>query len=175
MGRRKNLADDYNWLSVIGVDPGGTCGRGVGCFRPRDLDSTRDETLILRHFASGVVGGPEQRMCRELIDLFEAWPDAAIVSERFSLRTFSSDDELLSPVRINAVLGFWAAENGRPFFLQNAGDAAAAFPDHMIGSPRLWSSSKDARMGTKHMLLFIRRARMTKTIRQQMRWPVLPD
>lgn len=174
MGGIRHFPDRYSQLSAVAYDPGSMLGWAVGTFSLRDLDSDKDESKILRHWAAGVCGGSEHSVIKEALDLAETWPNAALVTERFHLHTAVTSDEVLSPVRINAVLDYWAWCVRRPLFGQNSGDAINTFGDDRLRAAGLWSDGKDARLATAHLLLFIRRCRLPKvgkTIRDAMNWP----
>jgi len=163
-------------LCVVAIDGGATSGWAVGTFTVADLDSPKDEYKVLKHWAAGVCGGDEHEMLDELVGLLEVWDDAAVVVERFHLRPGmpTMDDELLSPVRVNAVVDHYLWDEDRPVYFQNPGDAMSTFPDELLEKWQLWSPSVDARIATAHLLLFVRRLRLPKVgkvIRDQMGWP----
>jgi hypothetical protein len=98
---------DNGWATVIGIDPGGTTGWSVMCVEP-DCLSDPDVSVLksIVHFAQGQVDGDEDDQAESLVGLIAAWPNAAVVVENFTLRTFKMSKELLSPVRITAKVGY---------------------------------------------------------------------
>lgn len=90
--------------TIIGYDPGGTSGWAVVGIHMEAIEDP--EYLIQDNIAfwsiGEITGRNENHHAREMLALARAWPGAKLVGEKFTLRKFSSDDDLLSPVRINA-------------------------------------------------------------------------
>ena len=165
------LDADHGWLSVLAFDCGGSTGWSVGTITARALTGTQPLHKALRHHASGVIVGQELSVCKQILDLCEVWPDAVIVLEDFILRTAVRGREALSPVRINAVVGYFAWQNGRRVFLQQPVDAKKAWPDTRLRETGLYKTGPDhVRDADRHLMLFLQKLRDKRKLREQA-WP----
>lgn len=175
---RKKARDDEPspWASVIAIDPGGTTGWSVIMVHPDSL--IEDDVSILgniEHFAQGQSVGHEHAQEKELLELIDAWPDAAIVIEDFILRKQLRDRGLLSPVRITEVLDFACWMNNRRTFKQQPSAAKGAVTDDRLKSWGLYvreGGMEHARDATRHGLHFLRRTKEKPSLRK-MAWPYL--
>lgn len=69
----------------------------------------------IAHFETGEFHGDEDDQTDALLELVDAWPvSTPIVGEKFILRTFRSDEALLSPVRIYAKVEYGLRRRGIP-------------------------------------------------------------
>lgn len=151
--------------------------------RPRDLVVERGKFApeiprIVRHFAAGEIGGLEVEQNDQLAELLDQWSDAAAVGEDFKLRKFLVDDEVFSPIRINACMEWHLHQYGRPLFKQSSSLAKNTWTDDRLkmaksnGMP-WWVVGRDhARDGVRHAATFIKRAREQADLRGRA-WPHL--
>lgn len=183
MGRKqKPIIDDLDngWATVIALDPGGTTGWSVMCVYADSL--VDDEVSILRsiaHRAHGQINGTERQQCTDILDLIAAWPYAAVVIESFTLRKFTMSSELLSPVRIGAVIeyalwrgGLGVMPAGRPLFWQSPALAKKTATDERLREWKLWErdGEQHARDADRHAITFLRSAKGRTRIRAAA-WP----
>lgn len=166
------------WVEVLAYDPGGTTGWAVTCMRPATLLSDKPITRkLLTHFAHGQIVGSENEQVDQLVELVDIWPQAAVVGESFVQRirnTGLETDVAYSPVRINAVLKWWLATEDRFLYKQTAEQAKSKMTDERLEerklSPDGGHSTRHARDGVRHALLFLERARQQKGLRHNA-WP----
>lgn len=90
-----------------------------------------------------------------------------VLSEDFILDTFSSDRELLSPVRRNAVLEWHCQELHIPFVTQPREIAMSTATNERLQRWGFYTKQKDVRAAVKHGLTFIRRCHDDRKLRQQ--------
>lgn len=84
----------------------------------------------------------------------------AVVTERFTLRQMDMDDDLLAPVRLNAMLGREMRRVVRmPLWYQTPSDAKRTCTDARLKNWNVYeaSSGKHARDADRHSILFMRR------------------
>lgn len=162
------------WTTVVALDPGGTTGWSVLAVHPESLVDVEIPILAnIEHWAQGQSVGHEHKQEAELVELLDAWPDAAVVIERFVLRKMLRGEELLSPVRITAVLEFELSKSGRVAFKQQPSEAKGTATDDRL---RAWSlyrregGEEHARDATRHGITFLRRAKERPKLRH-MAWP----
>lgn len=93
--------------TVVAFDPGGTTGWAVLSVHP---DAVRDQRCSIldnvTHAAWGQFTGNEFVQVDAMVALCAQWLGAARVTEQFILLKSTTDDRLLSPVRINAALRY---------------------------------------------------------------------
>lgn len=170
----KRDEDISPWISVVAIDPGGTTGWAVLMVHPEAL--TDPDTSILgniEHFASGQVGGDERHQVKELLELLDVWPEAAVCIEDFVLRKMLRDRALLSPVRITAVLDYAMWRAGRRTFKQAPSEAKGIATDDRLRSWGLYireGGEEHARDATRHAITFLRRAKEKPRLRH-LAWP----
>lgn len=165
--------EESPFVTSIWLDPGGTTGWCVMSVLAEAL--ARTEVSILDnifHWTSGQVGGDENDQADEIAELICAWPGALVGIESFDLRQFRKDKDLLSPVRLGAMIQ-WAAVRGG-----GAGQKADAPPavvewqtpslamktatDEALqawGLYRREGGEQHARDATRHAITFYRRCK----------------
>lgn len=182
--------EETGWAVVVAYDPGGTTGWSVMCLKPQALLGKRmngDRAHILAikpvpssltHFAAGEITGPEPEQCDQLAELIDMWADCAVVGESFKLRKYLTEDEVFSPIRINACMNWHLYGSGRALHTQTPQMAKSKWTDDRLkraksmGQP-WWVVGKDhARDGVRHAGLFIDRARQQPELRGRA-WPHL--
>lgn len=90
-----------------------------------------------------------------------------ILSEDFILDTFSSDRDLLSPVRRNAVIEWFCFDFKIPFVTQPREIAMSTATNERLQRWGFYINQKDVRAAVKHGLTFIRRCHDDRKLRQQ--------
>lgn len=189
----KYTSETTGWATVMAYDPGGTTGWSVMCVDPVALLVKRDKSVlkprtyaaaqkpipaVLRHFAAGEITGPRPEQCDQLAELIDMWADCAVVGERFTLRKFLQDDDLLEPERFNACMEWHLYGTGRPLHKQTPEQAKSKWNDDRLKRAKSlgqawWVVGKDhARDGVRHAGLFLDRARMQPELRGRA-WPHL--
>ena len=159
---------DNGWATVISIDPGGTTGWSVMCVEPDCLAEADVSVLAsIVHYTSGQVDGNENDQAEALVGLISAWPNAAVVVENFTLRTFKQSRELLSPVRITAKIDYVMHRGiedvhpaGRRIWLQEPSMAKSTATDARLkewGLYRREGGEEHARDATRHGITFLRR------------------
>lgn len=125
------------------------------------------------------ITGPEDEQADEIVEL--CWAvreryrgDFPLLLEDFSLRKFSRDAALLTPVRLNAKIeyGVHLAADDWPgavsVFKQPAALAMSTISDDRMKSYDLYAvGQKNARMAMAHALTFLRRARESASLRKK--------
>lgn len=179
MGRRSGTAlnphDEVEvvasgWANVIAIDPGGTTGWSIFMVHPDAL--CQDDISVLEnveHWSHGQIVGDEDHQAKEIMELIEAWPDAAVVMEDFILRTYRKDRDLLSPVRIASKvefgLKFWPGLGGQrnsTIMFYQPTSTLAAVPDSRLqqwGFYEREGGQQHARDADRHALHFLRRCK----------------
>jgi hypothetical protein len=167
------------WASVVAYDPGGATGWTVMAVNPKDmLVNTRELHKVVRHFAHGEIGGGEMERTDQLTELCDSWEDAAVVGESFTLAKFSQDDELFSPMRINARVEWFLHGYGRNLFTQTAAMAKSRWTDERLkmckslGKPWYIPGPDHQRDAVRHAALFLGRCRDQAALRAKA-WPHL--
>lgn len=163
------------WANVCAVDAGGGVGWSVFCVHPEALIDDGVPILgNIQYWSAGVLAGPEYRVTVGAVNFCAQWPDGAVVGESFDVRKKIRSAEYLSPVRINAVLDYENRRRwGREMFMQSASDAKKTCPDERLKAWNLYTVGPDhARDATRHAVLFLRRAKANKLLRERA-WPKL--
>jgi len=141
-------------------------------------DASRPIPQTLKHFAAGEITGPRPEQCDQLAELIDMWADCAVVGEKFTLRKFLQDDDLLEPERFNACMEWHLYGSGRPLFVQTPEQAKSKWNDDRLKRAKSlgqswWVVGKDhARDGVRHAGLFLDRARQQPELRGRA-WPHL--
>jgi hypothetical protein len=177
--------DSSGWANVIAIDPGGTTGWSVMMVHP-DALSEPDVAILgnLEHWSHGQFYGDEDSQAKQVMELVECWPDAAVVMEDFILRRSSKDRDLLSPVRMASKVEFglkwWPGLGGirrkMPVFYQPT-SVLAAIHD---GRLREWGFYDEeggmvhARDADRHALYFLRDCKNPKK-GKELRLKAWPD
>lgn len=138
----------------------------------------------IKHWVCGDTKHNEDQMASEMLELYDAWPDAAIGIESFRVRQLAVE---LSPVTITAKIqyGFWLMEKweaeeegrevGRPrwMFKQEPSLAKRTLTDDRQREYGLWEPGPDhKRDATKHCYTFLQRAQEKPRLRA-VAWPHL--
>lgn len=144
----------------ITFDPGGVTGWSVFCIHDKAMVDPEYKILDnIQHWAAGEFWGKEDRIVDDMLELCATWPRARITTEDFVLLKFSQDRELLSPVRINAVLQYGLRGAGRHLYYQGSGIALTSVTDDRLkqwGFYTATAGKKDARSAVKHNLTVLR-------------------
>lgn len=184
------------WANLVWADPGEVSGWSTFSVHHQAL-SDPDVRILdnVQHWTCGEIFGDEWRQTDQLIELYDAWDDAACGSEDFILRQYRKDRTLLVPVRINARLDYWLAQRVLParrrndegwwefleprrLFLQQSEMALRTMPDRVLQEIGYWtrtvmpSGLDHARDATRHALTFLRRAKQQERLRKEA-WPDL--
>lgn len=117
-------------LSILWFDPGGITGWAHLCLDVRAFSRPSNKALkFLRYWECGEFEGDEHTICRSAIDLvwntkFGGGRTSPVVvgSEQFDLVQTLGGNELLSPVRINAVIDYGVAAYGVRMEYQQRGE-----------------------------------------------------
>lgn len=173
----KFTSEVTGWASVVAYDPGGATGWSVMAVNPKDLlTNTRELHRVIKHFAHGEIGGPEMERIDQITELCDSWNDAAVVGEGFVLAKFSQDEELFSPMRINACVEWFLHGYGRVLFKQSAQTAKSRWTDERLkhcksaGKPWYVPGPDHQRDAIRHAALFLGRARDQPKLRANA-WP----
>jgi hypothetical protein len=185
-------SDEADPPAVLAIDPGGTTGWCVLQVHPAALVDDRYSILgNIQLMTAGEVTGSEARQVYELLNMAREWPSAAIVVEDFILRNFQQSRDLLAPVRITAALK-WSLWCGltvgdktankvstfpdrpiRPVYTQTPEEAKTTCSDERLKSWHLYAaSSPHARDAKRHALLFMRRTKAKRGLRE-LAWPAV--
>ena len=175
--KKYSRTDLVEYPVVLAIDPGKTTGWSVMMVHPEAL--TDPEVSILQNidpWIHGEIDCTDENFGIDALDeLIECWPGAAIVFESFSLRKFSSDEDLLSPVRINATLGYLRWRCAVRVFYQSSEMAKRTATDARL---QLWGMYESegglvhARDADRHGITFLRRAKTTPRLRNAA-WPYI--
>lgn len=118
---------------LVWFDPGGTTGWCVVTVHPDAL--LRPDIPMLPnilHCAAGHFGGSEADNIRQCLELIADWPGLVVGVESFRLRSRVSSTELLSPVRIRAVLDYACWLDRKPVVVQAPATALSAMTDDRL-------------------------------------------
>lgn len=175
------------WATTVWVDPGGTTGWGVMSVDPYILTCDKPIHHNIAHWACGDTHGNENQMSSEMLELYDAWEDAAIGCESFVIRKFLQHREFLSPVRVRAKIeyGLWLQEKwqadeddrpmgrGRWLFTQEPSLAKRTLTDERQRQWNLWEPGPDhKRDAVKHCYTFLQRCQEKPRLRATA-WPML--
>jgi len=171
------LADGM--IPLVGIDPGGTTGLCAAAV-PRGTIFADDPYAGVSILWYDQVTGNEQEQVAKIIGLarwisMEYGGLFPLVIESFTLRMFSQDESLVSPVRIIAgVKQELRAENLSPapayLFQQSPSTAKTVCPDRRLKQWDLyWGGQQHARDALRHVVTFLRRAKERENLRQ-MAW-----
>ena len=182
--------------TVIGIDPGGTTGWSVMVVHPEALVD-RDVPVLgnIQYHGNGQISAiptngtgkvakaldlsAAERLCIRalLADVLVRWPGAALIIEDFLLRKRTADRELLSPVRLTAVLEWSVEDLGLQMSLhrQQPSEAAAVATDDRLKDWGLYKRAGGmghARDADRHSITFLRKAKQRGSVRGAA-WPHL--
>jgi hypothetical protein len=180
--------------TVIGIDPGGTTGWSVMVVHPEALVD-RDVPVLgnIEYHGNGQITSiptngkavkalelsiAERLAVRSLIaDVLIRWPGSALVIEDFLLRKRTMDRELLSPVRLTAILE-WEVENldlHMHLVRQQPSQAKGVATDERLRQWGLYKRAggmQHARDADRHAITFLRTAKQRGSVRGAA-WPHL--
>ena len=151
---------DPDQYIVLAVDPGGTTGWCVVGVHPDALSGDPEIRILenVEFWTCGQFEGAENDQSDEIVELVATWPSARLVLEEFILRKPSMGRELLSPVRISAVID-WAVRP-RYWVRQQPALAMTTITDDRQKDMGLWVPGKEhARDAIKHAFTFLKRQR----------------
>lgn len=186
LGDPRDLEDEAypGFAKLLWLDPGGTTGWCVMVLHPDALDNS--EVSILENLAlvrygqipgAGMADESEQLAVSRILNTLESWPGCAYGTESFRLRQFTKDLELLTPVRVNAVVKYtlWAGGWGR-LWEQQPALAKTTAPDVRLKEWGLYDthSGPHARDAVRHAITFLRRCKQREALRR-MAWPAIYD
>jgi hypothetical protein len=175
------------WAVTVWVDPGGTTGWAVMAVDPEVLVDDKPIHHNIAHWACGDVHHNENVMASEMLALYDAWDDAAIGIESFTVRKFLRHQEFLSPVRVRSKIeyGLWLMEKwdaeeagramgrGRHLWTQEPSLAKNTLSDDRQREWGLWEAGADhKRDAVKHCYTFLQRAQEKPRLRANA-WPGL--
>lgn len=176
-------------LIVVSFDPGGTTGWAVHQAGINALE-VGGWTFARQGHLSWDYGEFQDRsewyMVDQMVQLVrEAWSFLregagdllAVVNEDFQLRQFSTDRNLLSPVRINSAFRYTMRGSGVPCFLQQPSDALFSITDERLRLWNLWQehpgkTKKELdhrRDAQRHGIFFVRKFASDEKIRSIVR------
>lgn len=161
---------------IVALDPGGTTGWSILKVHPVALLDPEFAILSNIEFnVSGQFTGSENGQAKSCLDLIAEWPGAAVVVESFILRKFSSDEDLLSPVRLTAKLeyGLWLLD--RTCFKQQPSEAKSTATDDRLKAWGLYRSEggeQHARDAVRHNITWFRKCKQKAALRAYS-WPHL--
>lgn len=164
---------------VVAFDPGGVTGWAVFGVRMKGMiDPYRKILSNIAWWKTGEFFGSEEAMALSMADLAIAWDDAHLVMEDFILRRFSTDRDLLSPVRVQARFEQTMAikKDARPLILQPVDLVKERMSDERLRQAGLGiydatTGQKDARMAAKHALVWLIRAKKMILLNQATKVP----
>jgi len=162
--------------TVVAYDPGGVTGWAVFTVHPDALTDPEIRVMnnVLYH-GCGEFYGDEYKQVDQMLELADAWPDAALVTENFVLYDSSAgrkDDALLTLVRLNAALSYELRRHDRDrrLFRQNAALAKDSMGDDRLKLCGYYNCSKGsahARDADRHALLFLRSLKSKPPLRTE--------
>lgn len=189
---RKRIIFKYEELVnspvVISVDAGGTTGWSIMQVHPEALVDPDVPILAnIEHWAHGqiVSNGKDGKFSKdredatvdELLELAESWGGAVWVLEDFILRKPSMARELLTPVRINAILGYALSALETHIVYQMPDFAKRVASDARLREWHLYERSggmEHARDADRHGIVLLRRMKEKSALRGAL-FPYLYD
>lgn len=153
--------------TVLAFDPGGTTGWSLITV-PKMLLSTRDSPITelfdaRKDWQHGQISGNECDQVDAMLRLCRLHFHACIVIEDFTLRRFDHDKEMLSPVRLTAMLDYalHARSDRRTTFRQQPSEAMQIATDTYLKQLNLYERKGGmghARDADRHAVLWLRKA-----------------
>ena len=168
---------------VVAFDPGETTGWSrmwVGTEYLADKSDVHQPHEMLHGHDHGQINGPVVEQAAAMMALVnEASPNpnrVCVVVEDFILRRHTKGRELLSPVRITAMLEVLLRQHSMPKFqLQQPAEAKNVVTDERLKMWGLYESKgalRHARDADRHALLWLRKCKENYG-RAQKSWPIL--
>lgn len=153
--------------TVLAFDPGGTTGWSLLTVPAKMLVSR--ECSLTKLFESrldwkhGQICGPEPVQTTEMLRLCRLNRRACILVEDFTLRMFNQDKEILSPVRLTAMLDYalHSRYDTRTTFRQQPSEAMDVVTDAYLKQLGLYERKGGmghARDADRHAVLWLRKA-----------------
>ncbi len=159
-----NMEDEaLFWPRVLWIDPGKVSGVACVWLDPVGLESNWPLPRCVLATMSGYLYGAEVGQAKAFINLaalLDEAPGLAVGVESFILGQFNLSPDLLSPVRIRAMLDFHFATDGRELWAQSASDAKTSVTDARLRLWGLYESGPDhIRDAMRHCLLWAKKIR----------------
>lgn len=147
--------------TTVSFDPGVTTGWAVIAVRKAAIKVYTKKILSnIVWWSAGEFDGKYDSQADEMLLLVDAWPDARVVVEGFTLRKFSRDEELLSPVEIRAKLEYGLHLRNRTMITQQPSLAKTTISDDRLKALGFWTGlSPHARDAIRHNITWLRRAK----------------
>lgn len=170
-----------NQYHLVAFDPGGVTGWAAFSIHKRAFADIRARVLEhVKWWSTGEFEGTEREILKQCIDLahrakFGGMPfnaETDIVSEDFDLVQTLGGKELLSPVRINAVLAWELEGRGIPFHLQNRSMRTNQTRERLIAMG-FKPAGKDSLAALQHGITWLKRLKK-ESIRKPLPW-ALPE
>jgi hypothetical protein len=148
-------------FTVIAIDPGVTTGWALFAIDKKAMADPSQKLLShVMCWRAENLEGDENAQASTLLSLLRSRPSAHVVVEDFTLRKFTRDRELLSPVRIAAKLDYGMYLERREIAWQQPSLAMSTLTDERLKGIGLWDRlSAHQRDAIRHALTYLRRAR----------------
>lgn len=160
--------------TVTWFDPGGVTGWAVVSVHPvAVIDPKYRITENITHLAVGHFTGSEFDMVDSMVDLCNAWPEAAHGTESFILMTANISEVVLAPVRLNAALRYGLGRKVK-LWKQMPALAKTTMTDERLRDIGLYEQTvgkEHGRDALRHALTFWRRVKSQPALRRE----VFPD
>lgn len=167
------MATDPNMLHLLAVDPGGTIGWARFAVDRHAFSRPENKVMAnLRHWDCGELSGTEHEQLVCLVGIMQQMmygampytPDTQVVAEDFELSQLIGGANLLSPVRINAVLHWEAVRLGAKFHTQKRSMRTGITRERLrlFGFTRK-SYRKDEFAAMQHGVTWLRRLKIAST------------
>jgi hypothetical protein len=163
---------DAQQVHVLWFDPGGITGWAHLCFALRGFSRPSEKALRwLTYWQCGEFAGSEADQCDQAIQFawqarfHERLSDVHVGTEDFDLVQTRGGKELLSPVRINAVLEYNLSTYSIPLRYQRRADRMHVTPQRLraFGFEGKWTTTgkgKDAYAAMQHAVLYTQRLKV---------------
>jgi hypothetical protein len=160
------MAVHYNELHIIAFDPGGKTGWAKFIIDIHAFSRPKNKVLRhLKHWESGEFKGHEHDQLRSAVALIEQSTNGPmpfnatvnIISEDFDLKQTIGGRDLVSPIRINAVLDWECAKRGQTLTLQKRSERTSVTKERL----QLYSFNKrfakDEFAAMQHAVVWMRK------------------
>lgn len=156
--------------TVTWFDPGGVTGWAVVSVHPVAVTDPKYRiTENITHLAVGHFTGSEFDMVEAMVDLCNAWPDAAHGTEGFVLMTSNLSEVVLAPVRLNAALRYGLGRKGK-LYRQMPALAKTTVTDERLRDLGLYEQTvgkEHGRDALRHALTFWKRLKTQPALRRE--------